>query len=384
MTHMTEERREIQEHAREFTRREVIPLANKLDPERADIPMSLREKLAEMGYFGILIPPEYDGLGLGCFEYCLVSEELARGWMSVGSIIVRGNLLIGSHMMSEEQRKHYLPKMAAGEMVGAFAMSEPGAGSDVASISTRAVKDGDSYLVTGNKYWCTFAKEADFVILVARTSKAPPERRHLGLSMFIFEKKRGEFPEGMAGSAIPKIGYFGMKTYELAFDNFRIPAENMIGEEGKGFYYATQGLECARAQTAARAVGVARAGLEDAVEYAKERVQFGKPIASFQDTRFKIARMASEIEACRQLVHYVCDRIDTGERCDREASMAKYLASEMAEKVTSEALQIHGGAGYTTHHAVERYWRDARLTKVFEGTSEIQLRVISDQILGRM
>ncbi|GLK83759.1 acyl-CoA dehydrogenase family protein [Ancylobacter defluvii] len=384
MTHMTEERREIQEHAREFTRREVIPLANKLDPERADIPMSLREKLAEMGYFGILIPPEYDGLGLGCFEYCLVSEELARGWMSVGSIIVRGNLLIGSHMMSEEQRKHYLPKMAAGEMVGAFAMSEPGAGSDVASISTRAVKDGDSYLVTGNKYWCTFAKEADFIILVARTSKAPPERRHLGLSMFIFEKKRGEFPKGMAGSAIPKIGYFGMKTYELAFDNFRIPAENMIGEEGKGFYYATQGLECARAQTAARAVGVARAGLEDAVEYAKERVQFGKPIASFQDTRFKIARMASEIEACRQLVHYVCDRIDTGERCDREASMAKYLASEMAEKVTSEALQIHGGAGYTTHHAVERYWRDARLTKVFEGTSEIQLRVISDQILGRM
>lgn len=384
MSYMTEERRAIQEHAREFTRREVIPLANKLDSERADIPMALREKLAEMGYFGILIPPEYDGLGMGCFEYCLVSEELARGWMSVGSIIVRGNLLIGSHMMSEEQRKYYLPKMAVGEMVGAFAMSEPSAGSDVASISTRAVKDGDSYLITGNKYWCTFAKEADFIILVARTSKAPPERRHLGLSMFIFDKKRGEFPEGMAGSSIPKIGYFGMKTYELAFDNFRIPAENMIGEEGKGFYYATQGLECARAQTAARAVGVARAGLEDAVEYAKERVQFGKPIASFQDTRFKIARMASEIEACRQLVHFVCDRIDTGERCDREASMAKYLASEMAEKVTSEALQIHGGAGYTTHHAVERYWRDARLTKVFEGTSEIQLRVISDQILGRM
>ncbi len=384
MTHMTEERREIQEHAREFTRREVIPLAKQLDPERADIPMSLRDKLAEMGYFGLLIPPEYGGLGMGCFEYCLVSEELARGWMSVGSIIVRGNLLIGSHMMSEEQRKHYLPKMAVGEKVGAFAMSEPAAGSDVAAITTRAVKDGDSYLVTGAKYWCTFAKEADFVILVARTSEAPPDRRHLGLSMFIFDKPRGEFPEGVAGSAIPKIGYFGMKTYELAFDRFRIPAENMIGEEGKGFYYATQGLESARAQTAARAVGVARAGLEDAVDYASERVQFGKPIASFQDVRFKIARMACEIEACRQLVHFVCDRIDTGERCDREAAMAKYLASEMAERVTSDALQIHGGAGYTTHHSVERYWRDARLTKLFEGTSEIQLRVISDQILGRM
>lgn len=383
MSFMTPERREIQEHAREFTRREIIPIAGKLDAEQADIPMALREKLAEMGYFGILIPEEYGGLGLGCFEYCLVSEELARGWMSVGSIIVRGNLLIGSQQMSDEQRKRYLTKMATGEMVGAFAMSEPDVGSDVASVACRAVKDGDSYLVTGNKYWCTFAKEADFLILVARTSKAPPERRHLGLSMFFIEKKRGEFPEGLSGSSIPKIGYFGMKTYELAFDNFRVPAENMIGEEGKGFYYATQGLECARAQTAARAVGVAQGALEDAVDYAKERVQFGQPIAAFQETRFKIARMASEIEACRALTYQCAEKIDTGERCDREASMAKYLASEMAERVTSDALQIHGGAGYTKLHAVERYWRDARLTKVFEGTSEIQLRVISDSILGR-
>ncbi len=336
-----------------------------------------------MGYFGILIPEEYGGQGMGCFEYCLVSEELSRGWMSVGSIIVRGNLLIGSHMMSAEQRKRYLPKMATGEMVGAFAMSEPNAGSDVANVSCRAVKDGDSWLVTGNKYWCTLAKEADFIILVARTSKAPPERRHLGLSMFMIEKKRGEFPPGLQGNAIPKIGYFGMKTYELAFDNFRIPAENMIGEEGKGFYYATQGLECARAQTAARAVGVARAGLEDAIDYAQQREQFGKRISDFQVTRFKLAHMAAEIEGSRQLMHFVANQIDTGQRCDREAAMAKYLASEMCERVTSEALQIHGGAGYTKLHAVERYWRDARLTKVFEGTSEIQLRVISDSLLGR-
>lgn len=383
MSYMTQERRMIQEHAREFTRREVIPLANKLDAEQADIPMALRDKLGEMGYFGILIPEEYGGQGMGCFEYCLVSEELARGWMSVGSIIVRGNLLIGSHMMSETQRKRYLTKMATGEMVGAFAMSEPNAGSDVANIACRAVRDGDSWLVTGNKYWCTFAREADFMILVARTSKAPPERRHLGLSMFIIDKKRGEFPAGISGSAIPKIGYFGMKTYELAFDRFRIPAENMIGEEGRGFYYATQGLECARAQTAARAVGVARAGLEDAIEYAQQREQFGQRISDFQVTRFKIAQMAAEVEASRQLTHFVADQIDSGQRCDREAAMAKYLASEMCERVTSEALQIHGGAGYTRMHAVERYWRDARLTKVFEGTSEIQLRVISDSILGR-
>lgn len=383
MRAMTEERCMIRDHAREFTRREITPLANKLDPLKGDIPMALRDKLAEMGYFGILVPEAYGGQGLGCFEYCLVTEELSRGWMSVGSLIVRGNMLIGSHMMSEEQRKRYLPKMASGEWVGAFAMSEPDAGSDVANLACRAVKDGDSWLITGNKYWCTFAAEADFMLVMARTSQAPPERRHRGISMFVIEKERGAFPSGIAGSSIPKIGYFGMKTYELAFDAFRVPAENMIGEEGQAFYYATHGLETGRAQTAARSIGVARGGLEDAIAYAQERVQFGKRISEFQATRFKIAKMAAEIEASRQLMYYVCEQIDSGQRCEREAAMVKYLASEMSEQVTSEALQIHGGAGYTTLHAVERYWRDARLTKIFEGTSEIQLRVISDSILGR-
>jgi len=383
MTYMTEDRRMMQEAAKNFARREVLPLANKLDPERGDIPMALREKLAEMGYFGILVPEEYGGLGLGCFEYCLVTEELSRAWMSVGSIIVRGNMLIGSHMMSQEQRKRYLCKMATGEMVGAFAMSEPGAGSDVANLSCRAVKDGASWLITGNKYWCTFALEADFMLVMARTSPAPEGKRHRGISMFIVDKKRGQFPDGIRGASIPKIGYFGMKTYELAFDNFRVPAENLVGEEGQAFYYATHGLETGRAQTAARSIGVARGGLEDAIEYSQQRVQFGKRISDFQATRFKIAHMAAEIEASRQLMYYVCDLIDRGEPCNREASMVKYLASEMSERVTSEALQIHGGGGYTTLHAVERYWRDARLTKIFEGTSEIQLRLISDSLLGR-
>ncbi|CAN5611453.1 hypothetical protein BH09PSE5_BH09PSE5_25630 [soil metagenome] len=383
MTYMTDERKMIRDTAREFAMREVLPIANKLDPQKGDIPMALRDKLGEMGYFGILVPPEYGGLGMGCFEYCLVSEELSRAWMSVGSIIVRGNMLIGSHMMSEEQRKRYLTKMATGEAVGAFAMSEPNAGSDVANLATRARKDGDSWLITGNKYWCTFALESDFMLVMARTSPAPEGKRHRGISMFVIDKKRGEFPEGIAGSSIPKIGYFGMKTYELAFDNFRVPAENLIGEEGQAFYYATHGLETGRAQTAARSIGVARAGLEDAMAYCKERVQFGKRIGDFQVTRFKIAKMASEIEASRQLMYSVCDSIDRGERCDLEASMVKYLAAEMSESVTSEALQIHGGAGYTTLHAVERHWRDARLTKIFEGTSEIQLRVISDHLLGR-
>ncbi|SDX69702.1 Acyl-CoA dehydrogenase [Albimonas donghaensis] len=382
-TGLTPDRAAIRDHAREFVRREILPQVRALDNAQADIPMAMREKLAEMGYFGLLIPEEYGGLGLGCYEYCLVSEELSRAWMSVGSIIVRGNLLIGAQAMSEEMRRRYLPRMATGEMVGAFAMSEPDAGSDVAGLKTRAVKDGDSYRITGNKYWCTFAREADFLIVVARTSPAPEGKRHRGLSMFMIEKPRGEFPEGISGAPIPKIGYFGMKTYELAFDEFVVGADQMIGEEGQGFYYATQGLECARAQTGARSVGVARGALEDAVAYSQERVQFGNPISAFQETRFKIARMASDIEAGRALVYDVADKIDTGTRCDREAAMAKYFCTEMSERVASDALQIHGGAGYTKLHDVERHWRDARLTKLFEGTSEIQLRVISDSILGR-
>lgn len=383
MPFLTEERRMIQEQAREFTLNEVLPVANKLDPEKGEIPMELREKMAELGYFGILIPEQYGGLGLGCSEYCLVTEELSRGWMSVASIIARGNLLIGSQEMSEEQRSRYLPRMAKGEFLGAFSMSEPNAGSDISNISCRARKDGSSYLISGNKYWCTFADGADFMIIIARTSDAPPGKRHLGLSMFFVEKKRGELPKGCSGAPIPKIGYFGWKTWELAFDNCRLPGSALIGEEGRAFYYISAGLERARAHTAARSIGLARGALEDATAYAQERRQFGQAIGEFQNTRFRLARMATDIEAARQLMYFVCDEIDQKRRCDKEAAMVKLFASEMAERVTSEALQIFGGAGYTTLHAVERYWRDARLTKIFEGTSEIQQRIISDHLLGK-
>jgi acyl-CoA dehydrogenase len=205
----------------------------------------------------------------------------------------------------------------------------------------------------------------------------------MGLSMFFVEKKRGTLPKGVNGAPIPKIGYFGWKTYELAFDNFRVEAADMIGEEGHAFYYATSGLETARAHTAARAIGLAQGALDDSIRYAGERRQFERPISDFQAIRFKIADMATQIEAARQLNYFVCEQIDTGQRCDKEASMVKLFASEMAERVCSEGLQIHGGAGYTTLHAVERHWRDARLTKIFEGTSEIQKRIISDRLLGR-
>ncbi len=383
MSYMTEERLMIQEAARQFAMEKVLPAANRLDPEHGQIPMEIRDEMARMGYFGMLIPEEYGGLGLGCFEYCIVAEELARGWMSVASILARGNLLpIDS--MSEAEKRNYLPRTAKGEFLGAFALSEPNAGSDVANLSCRARRDGDDWVITGNKYWCTFADGADYIIVFARTTETvDPKRRHAGISAFLIEKPRGELPPGVKGSPIPKIGYFGWTTWELAFDGCRVPASSMLGEEGKGFYLATHELERARAHTAARAVGLARGALEDATKYAMEREQFGRPIGEFQAIRFKLASMATDIEAARQLTYYVCDEIDSGRRCDKQASMAKLFASEMAERVTSEAIQIFGGAGYTTLNAVERYWRDARLTKIFEGTSEIQMRIISDQLLGK-
>lgn len=385
MTELTEERRMIQESARVFTRDRVRPTADRLDPVKGEIPRELLEEMAELGYFGILIPEEYGGLGLGAFEYCLVAEELARGWMSVASLIARGNALIGSlKAMTPEQKKIYLPRMARGDFLGAFSLSEPDAGSDVANISCRAKRVGDEWEITGNKYWCTFADGADFIMVFARTDPTvDPKARHKGISAFMVEKPRGKLPEGVAGTVIPKIGYFGWTTWELAFDKCRVPAANLIGEEGRGFYLATAGLETARAHTAARSIGLAQAALDDAIAHAKERRQFGNAISAFQAIRFKIATMATEIEAARSLMYTVCEKIDQGVRCDKEASMVKLFASEMSERVTSEALQIFGGGGYTTLNQVERHWRDARLTKIFEGTSEIQMRIISDHILGR-
>jgi alkylation response protein AidB-like acyl-CoA dehydrogenase len=286
--------------------------------------------------------------------------------------------------MNPAQREQWLRRMARGEFLGAFSLSEPNAGSDVANISCRARRDGDHWVINGSKYWCTFADGADFIMVMVRTGEVvDPARKHVGISAFLIEKPRGELPPGVHGNPIPKIGYFGWRTYELAFDNCRVPHSCMVGEEGKAFYMVSQGLEKARAHTAARSIGLARGALEDAIAYAKQREQFGRPIGEFQAIRFKIAQMATEIEAARQLMYFVCDAIDSGRRCDQEAAMAKLFASEMSERVASESLQIHGGAGFTKLYAVERHWRDARLTKIFEGTSEIQQRIISDHLLGR-
>jgi len=382
---MSAEREMLRQAARDFAMQEVLPLANRLDPEKADMPRSLIDKLAELGYFGITIAEEYGGLGLGCFEYCLIAEELSRAWMSVGSIIARGNTFMGSQLFNAEQRAAILPRVARGEYLGALALSEPGTGSDLASVSCRARRDGDAWVISGNKTWCTFADGADFIFLLARSRPVvDPQRKHLGISAFLINKPRGSFPPGLAGSSIPKIGYFGWKTWELAFDGLRLPATALIGKEGEAFAAFSRGLETYRAHTAARSIGLARGALEDATRYAQERVQFDQPIANFQAIRFKLANMATQIEAARQLNYHVCTQIDQGLRCDTEAAMSKLFASEMSEQVCSDALQILGGAGYTTHHAVERYWRDARLTKIFEGTSEIQLKIISDRMLGKL
>lgn len=380
----TEARRLIRATARTFADEVVLPAANRLDPEKGDIPIALIEAMGDLGFFGILIPEELGGLGLGVFEYCLVAEELARGWMSVASLIARGNAFYRSIPGDGDERRGKVEAMARGRYLGAFAMSEPQAGSDIASISCRARRDGDEWGINGSKYWCTFADGADFISVICRTEDPQPGRRHLGLTSIAVEKPRGQLPAGVSGAPIPKIGYFGWRTWELHFDNVRAPAPpEPAGQERLAFYGVASGLEVARAHTAARSIGAAQGALDHAMAYAKSREQFGRPISDFQAIRFKIASMATEIEAARQLMYFVCHELDQGRRCDKEAAMVKFFAAEMAERVTSEALQILGGAGYTTLHPVERYWRDARLTKIFEGSSEIQQRIISDALLGK-
>jgi alkylation response protein AidB-like acyl-CoA dehydrogenase len=380
--YLTPDRLAIRDLTREFAMREVLPTANRLDSIGEDIPMSLRKQMADMGLFGILIPEEHGGMGLGVFEYALVTEELSRAWMSVASIIARSQAF--TEGFTAAQREKYLPLAAQGDFLGAFALSEPDAGSDAASLSCRARRDGDEWVVNGQKMWCTFADGADYLLLFARTQpEIDPAHKSRGISCFLVTKPRGSLPPGVRGTPMAKIGYHGWRTWELSFEDFRIPADSLLGEEGRGFKIAMSNLDVARVHTAARSIGLARAALEDSVAYLHQRVQFGRPLAANQALRFKVAEMATQIEAARALMYQVCTDLDEGRPSSQQASMVKLFASEMSERVTSDGLQIHGGAGYTTDFAVERHWRDARLTKIFEGASEIQMRIISDGILGR-
>jgi alkylation response protein AidB-like acyl-CoA dehydrogenase len=387
--YLTDERRDLQDRARTFAMEEVLPLANELDPQKADIPRSFLDRMGELGWFGITLPKEVGGLGLGVFEYCLVAEELARAWMSVASIIARAQGM-GTQIGDADRRLELLRRSARGQWIGAAALSEPGAGSDLANVQCRATRDGDDWVISGEKRWCGNARNADFIQLLARVrDPGPGERRSAGLATFVVEKERAAFPAGLRGEPIDKVGYHGMTTFHLWFDGLRVADANRVGGGGGGAgerstFAATQsGLNVARVHTAARAVGLARGALEDSIAYSQERVQFERPIASFQAIRFKIADMAAEIEAARALTWQVAQAMDDGHNVEKEAAMVKLLATEMAVRVTGEGMQIHGGNGYTTERSVERYWRDARLTTIFEGTSEIQRRTISDRLLGR-
>ena len=390
--YLTEDRLDVQSTARRFAAEEVLPLANELDKQKADIPDDFLKRIGEKGYFGIMIGGEWGGMGRGVFEYALITEELSRGWMSVASIIARGNGM-GTNVRDAARRSELLRRSARGDWIGAAALSEPGAGSDLANVQCRATREGDEYVISGEKRWCGNALNADFILLLARTEDAgDSERRSRGLESFLIEKDRGSFPNGLTGSPIDKIGYHGITTYHLLFDGLRVPADNLLGArmyegasapQGRAFNATMHGLNVARIHTAARAIGLARGALEDSLVYAQERVQFGQPIAMFQAIRFKLADMATQIGAARALMYQVAHDCDAGEPIEIEAAMAKLFATEMAERVTSEGIQIHGGNGYTTERAVERHWRDARLTTIFEGTSEIQRKIISDRLIGR-
>ena len=393
-SYLTDGRLAIQATARRFAMDEVLPLANELDRQKLDIPRDFLRRIGGMGYFGIMIGREFGGMGLGVFEYALITEELARAWMSVASIIARGNGM-GTQARDPERRATLLRHSAAGEWIGAAALSEAGAGSDLANVQCRAVRDGDEYVISGEKRWCGNALAADFILLLVRTSDPEEgESRSRGLESILIEKERDRFPEGLTGTPIDKIGYYGITTFDLVFDGLRVPADALLGARaadtagvpraaGRAFNATMHGLNVARIHTAARAIGLARGALEDSLAYTQERVQFGKAIGSFQAIRFKLADMATQIEAARALMYQVAQRCDAGESIEKEAAMAKLFATEMAERVTGEAIQVHGGNGYTTERAVERYWRDARLTTIFEGTSEIQRVIISDRLLGR-
>lgn len=382
---LSEFHEELRRSVRDFVAKEVLPVADVLDREEKEIPDEIIKKMAELGYFGLVFPAESGGAGLDHVALAVVSEELSRGWLSVGSLLTRNlitGILIQAHG-TEEQKQRYLPGIASGEILSAAAFTEPDAGSDTAGIKTRARRDGNRYLMSGAKTWCTFANRAHVLTVLVRTDP-DPAKRHKGLSLFQVEKEPGnDFdPPRIAGEPIPTVGYHGMHCFTLGFQDCAVPAENLIGGvENKGFYQLMTAYESARIQTAARAVGVAQGAFDLALKYAKERYQFGQPISNFQAIRHKLADMATEIQAARHLTYYAATMKDTGRRCDVEAGMAKLFAADMVERVASEALQVHGGYGYSKEYSIQRYWRDARLFRVFEGTSEIQRDVIGKRLV---
>ncbi|HLH78011.1 MAG TPA: acyl-CoA dehydrogenase family protein [Candidatus Binataceae bacterium] len=387
MADLAAQHEEIRNSVRAFVEREVRPIANALDRRQEEIPPSLIEKMARLGYFGLTVDEEAGGLGLDYQAMAIVTEELSRGWLAVGSVITR-NLITADVLQAAgttEQKARWLGPLARGELLSAAAFTEPDAGSDSASFITRARRQGDGYELDGAKNWCTFANRAHLLLVMARTDP-DPNKKHRGLSLMLLEKEPGDgfAPPQLTGTPIETVGYHGMRSYALTFERAWVPAANLIGmREGEGFYQLMATYEVARIQTAARAVGVGQAAFEAALAYSGARRQFGRPIAEFQAIGHKLARMAVELEAARRLTYFAAAHKDRGRRCDYEAGLAKVAATEMAERVTREAMQIHGGYGYAMEFDVQRYWRDARVLSIFEGTTEIQLEIIARRLRER-
>jgi len=378
---------EIRNEMRRFSEAEVVPHAQEWHLKDDYIPLELINQMAELGVFSLTLPEEYGGLGLGKEAMCVVSEELSRGYIGVGSLGTRSEIaeeliLNGG---TDEQKQEWLPKIASGEILPTAVFTEPNIGSDLASLTTRAVKDGDVYKITGQKTWITHAARADLMTVLARTD--PNEKGYKGLSMFLAPKPRGTddnpFPaDNITGGEIEVLGYRGMKEFELSFDGFEVPAANLLGDvEGQGFKQLMQTFEAARIQTAARAIGVAQSALDIGLRYAMERVQFGKPIIKFPRVSDKLAMMAAEILFARQLTYYSARQKDDGKRCDLEAGMAKLLAARVAWAAADNALQIHGGNGFALEYTISRVLCDARILSIFEGAAEIQAHVIARRLL---
>ena len=374
-----EARKQIVSLVKDFVKRDVEPIANTYDNE--DIyPHELIPTMCELGLFGINIPTEYGGLGLDFTTFAMIFEELSKGWMSVSGIIGTHHIL--SHIVAtygtEDQRTRILPKMATGEIRGGLALTEPEAGSDAQNISTTAVKDGEEYIINGLKMFISNGDNGNAFALMAKTNP-DSDPKHRGISCFIFEKPNEGFK---VGQHLDKLGYRGLDTCELIFDDCRVPVENLVGgEEGRGFGQVMNGLETGRINVAARAVGVAQAALDAALSYSKKRLAFGKAISEHQAIQLKLAEMATKVHAARLMVYDAARKLDSGERNDLEAAMAKLFASEVCGEVAMEAMRVHGGVGYPKDLPVERYYRDAPLMIIGAGANEIMKLVIARRLL---
>ncbi len=387
MTGLEDTLESIRDEMRKFADSEVIPQAQRWHLSNSYIPLEIIAQMAELGVFRLTIPEEFGGMGLGKEAMCVVAEELSRGYIGVGSLGTRAEIAAELILRNgtEDQKRQWLPKIAAGKALPAAVFSEPSAGSDLASIRTRAVREGNVYKVYGNKTWITHAARADLMLLLVRTN--PKETGHRGLSMLLAEKPRGTeenpFPAaGLSGTEIAALGYRGMKEFEVAFDGFEVPASALLGGvEGAGFKQLMQIFETVRIQTAARSVGVAQSAMEQALGYAAQRVQFGAPIISFPRVADKVAMMAAEIAIARQLTYFAGRKKDSGQRCDLEAGMAKLLAARVAWAAADNAVQIHGANGFALEFPISRILCDARILNIFEGSAEILTQIIARRLL---